>query len=269
MIRRSTLLRTVRTLSSVAAVAVWLFPLQAQDYNAAVLVQTGQVSVTDGGYQTPLSKGDAVKVQQIIVTGPDGYAQFQVSDGSTFEVFPNSRVVFREHLGNWKDLLNVWLGRVKVFIYHAPGVPNHNQVSSPTAVISVRGTVFDVEVQDDDGTTVVTVDEGLVSVRPLTHPGEPVDLRPGETITVFRNVPLAARQIDRNSVIRAAYKAARDAFYQILLGRQGGPGGAPTGSAGSGTQADKPKPGTTNGPGAPTTTPGAPSTPPPGPGGGG
>ena len=35
-------------------------------------------------------------------------------------------------------------------------------MTSPTAVISVRGTVFDVVVQDDDGTTFVTVDEGEV-----------------------------------------------------------------------------------------------------------
>src|SRR5438046_4906707 len=39
---------------------------------------------------------------QIIVTGAEGYAVFQVADGSTFEVFQNSRVVFRDNPGNWK-----------------------------------------------------------------------------------------------------------------------------------------------------------------------
>ena len=61
-----------------------------------------------------------------------------------------------------------------------------------------------------------------------------------------------------------ALRAARDAFYQILLGRQqqgGIAGTAPT----AGPSADKG--GTTKGPGAPTTTPGAPTSAPAGPGG--
>src|SRR5260370_11203365 len=165
-------------------------------------------------------KGGTVKQQQIIVTGPDGYAQFQISDSSTFEVFPNSRLVFRPTLGNWKDLLDVWLGRVKVFIYHAPGVPNHNQVSSPTAVISVRGTTFDVSVEDED-TTVVSVDEGLVTVRNhTTFQDKDFYLRQGESVRVIRNVSLIAGKIDKSGVYRLALKATRDAVYQILLGRQ-------------------------------------------------
>src|SRR5258708_24643419 len=87
MLQRFTLTRTVRALGSVTAAAVFLFPLQAQDPAATVIEQIGQVSVMDRGYQQPLFKGGTVKQQQIIVTGPDGYAQFQISDRSTFEVF--------------------------------------------------------------------------------------------------------------------------------------------------------------------------------------
>ena len=39
---------------------------------------------------------DQVKVQETIVTGKDGHALFQVTDGSTFEVFPNAKVIFRK-----------------------------------------------------------------------------------------------------------------------------------------------------------------------------
>jgi hypothetical protein len=258
MLQRLTLSRTVRTLLIAAAVGVSMAPLRAQDIKATVLTLTGRVSVmADAGglYEQPLFQGMAVKPQQLIVTGPDGYAQFQVSDGSTFEVFSNARVVFRPTLANWRDLLKVMLGRVKVYIQHGPGgKPNNNEVSSPTAVISVRGTIFDVEVEDSDGTTLVTVDEGLVSVRNTTVAGNSVDVNPGGYVEVFRNVPLAFVKPDKSNAAQMAIKAARDAAWQILRGRQvagvsGAPGTAP------GPQGD--------GKGKGTTVPG----PPPGPGG--
>jgi len=71
-----------------------------------------------------------------LFTGPDGHAIFEVSDGSTFEVFPNARVVFRKNTGSTKDLLDVLLGRVRVKIEHMLGIPNPNRVLTPTAVIS-------------------------------------------------------------------------------------------------------------------------------------
>lgn len=277
MFLRLTLSPTVRTLLIAAAVCVCLAPLRAQDTKATVLARVGQVSVmTDPrGYDVqPLSQGMAVKPQQLIVTGPDGYAQFQVSDGSTFEVFSNARVVFRPSLGNWKDLLNIVLGRVKVFIQHAPGKVNHNEVSSPTAVISVRGTVFDVVVEDDEGTTLVTVDEGLVDVQNRTAAGESRRLNPGDFVRVFRNQPLALAKPDKSNVIQAGLRLARDTIWQILRGQRagggaaGGPGTGPVGAQGDkgkpgATTGDTGKGGTTTGvPGAPPAPPGAPPPPP-------
>jgi len=257
MLRRFTLTRTLRTLLSAATLAVCLIPLQAQESTARVIEMTGRVSVLNGPYEQALNKNDVIRPLQMIVTGPDGFARFQVaSDGSTFEVFPNSRVVYRFTPGSWQQLLNVVLGRIKVFISHKPG-GNPNEVSSPTAVISVRGTVFDVEVKDDD-TTVVSVDEGLVAVRNLTAPGDWVNVHPGETITVIPNVPLVARKVDGSGFIQAAYRIARDAMYQIMLGRRNG-GGAIPGAGGGTAQGDRGKGGTTTTPGSPGGTPGSPT----------
>ncbi len=271
MYRRNKLTRMARALTIAASLAVSLVPLHAQSVNAVVLTQAGQVSVMKDprGLAEPLYVGDAVKPQWIVVTGPDSYAQFQVSDGSTFEVFSNTRMVFRPSLGNWQNLLDVWIGRVKVFIQHAPGVPNPNQVSSPTAVISVRGTVFDVVVEDDDGTTQVTVDEGVVGVRNLTAYGDGVTLTQGQVVRVYRNVPLAKAQLDKGNLIRIAFEKARQAA--ILLPRSPGGGGPVAGVPGTGgAQGDKGTKGggTTTGPGAPTSGPGAPSGGPGAPSGG-
>ena len=266
MRRRNTLSRNVHALLVAVALVVCLAPLEAQNYKATVIEQVGQVSVQAGGYLNALSKGVSISPQQLIVTGPDGYAKFQVSDGSTFEVFNNAQVVFRPTLGNWIDLLNIKIGRVKVCIQHEPGKPNHNEVSSPTAVISVRGTVFDVVVEDSDGTTFVTVDQGIVTVRNSTAPGNLVQLLQGDSIRVFKGQPLLGRQIDKGNAIRIAMKAVRDAVYQILIQRQGGGGPMPGGGSPGGTQGDKGKGGTTTAPGSAPPPPG--SAPPP-PGGGG
>ena len=138
----------VRPLLMAAALVVSLAPLQAQDTAAKALVINGDVSVMRDGNPWALFEGNTVRPKQMVKTGPDGYARFQVSDGSTFEVFPNSQVMFRDNPPTWKDLLDVVIGRVKVYIQHLPGIPNPNTVSSPTAVISVRGTVFVVNVED-------------------------------------------------------------------------------------------------------------------------
>lgn len=262
MNRRSHML-TTRTLSLAAALILTVSGALAQDSSARVIQQTGQVSISDGGYFKALSVGDTIKIRQLIVTGPDGYAKFEVnSDRSTFEVFGNSKVFFRDVPGAWDNLLNVVIGRIKVFIQHAPGIPNPNKVTSPTAVISVRGTIFDVVVEDLDGTTFVAVDDGVVDVRNTTAAGPAVTLRQHDSVRVYPGQPLVGRQVDRGELWRRIAYIARDGFWQVMTRRPGGNG--PIGPTG-GAQGDKGKDtGTTTGPGAPPAGPGAP---PAGPGG--
>jgi hypothetical protein len=261
MIRRLKHMRFRFALLLAASVVVSLASLHAQDENAAtVLVQLNRVSVLDsGGYLRPLSVGDRLRLHETVVTGPDSFARFQLSDGSTFDVYANSKVVFRETPGI-TDLLDLFLGRVKVFIEHSKG-PNPKDVKTPTAVISVRGTVFDVEVRDAEGTTFVSLDEGLIDVRNLTAPGPSVLLKPGDSILIEPYRPLIPQQINQNAVFRQVLRAAEQAMVQVLLGR-GGPGIGSTG--GIGAQGDKGKPGGTTG----TGTTNAP-TPPPAPSSGG
>jgi hypothetical protein len=236
------------------------FPGYAQETGAATITtMNGRVSVLRDNSPWALNVGDSIQPRQIIVTGEDGYALLQVSDGSTFEVFPNSRVVFRDNPGNWKDLLEVFLGRVKVQIHRIGGQPNYNKVRTPTAVISVRGTVFDVSVEDEDATTLVSVEEGQVAVQHSLLPrGDPKILNAGEWIRIYKNQPLIAQQIDRGGVIRGALRAAADAMYSIVYrpsagGRAPSPG--PTPSPGGGP-ADK-------GPKDPPPAPPPPPPPPP------
>ncbi len=195
---------------------------------------TGQVSVLKDMVPIGLSTGDLVQVQQMIVTGPDGHATFQVSDGSTFEVFPNSHLVFRKNAWNPKDMIDLLVGRIRVHIEHLLNVPNPNRVLTPTAVISVRGTTFEVTVDDNDETTTVEVDDGLVEVRHALLPSVTKTVGPGESIKVYRNEPLVARGFSRGTVAHYAVKMIQDAAN--LAAMRGGTRGI-LGTSGGGTSA--------------------------------
>src|SRR6185312_11332616 len=65
----------------------------ADEAAATAKTVAGRVSVLRNLQEWAIVQGDKVKVQETIVTGKDGHAVFEVSDGSTFEVFPNAKVV--------------------------------------------------------------------------------------------------------------------------------------------------------------------------------
>jgi hypothetical protein len=106
---------------------------------ARIVSLTGQASVMKDSAAWVLKIGDTVQVQQLFVTGSDGFAVLQVSDGSLFEVYPNSRITFRNKSGDWKDLVDLWLAPVKERIQRFGGKPNPDGGHPPAAVISVRG----------------------------------------------------------------------------------------------------------------------------------
>lgn len=216
-------------------------PPMSGDYAAKVVSLTGQVSILKDSQPWALNIGDKIQMQQVIVTGPDGHAVFQVSDGSTFEVFPDSNVVFRNNPPNWRDLLDILAGKIKVHIQRWGGQPNFNRIHTPTAVISVRGTTFDVAVSEDAGTTDVAVEEGIVDVRNVLHPDVTKTLSTGESIRVYRDEPLALSHIDKGELAQRLIRAMADVAYLIAAHESHGVGGiggigqpSPGGGTGSG-----------------------------------
>lgn len=237
---------------------------------AQLMAFNGQISVMRGNTLWALNQGDYVRPKEVIVTGADGSGLFKVADGSTFEVFPKSKVVFRDNGGDWRDLLNLWLGKVRVQIEHPGGVPNNNKVRTPTAVISVRGTVFDVEYDSDDDATLVIDEEGTVEVARSLRQDDKKILNPNESVRVYRNVSLARAIIDKGALWQRIAKAAMDALTQQAInnrtsGSSGSsvptPAGATPAQGTTVTSGDK---NTTTPPPAPTspTTPVAPPAPP-------
>jgi len=165
-------------------------------------------------------------------------------------------VVFRANRNSWIDLLEVLLGKVRVQIEHFGGMPNNNNVRTPTAVISVRGTIFIVEVEPQTDTTLVQDEEGVVVVRHILRPSE-TTLKPGEYVRVFRNEPIAKAMFDKGGALQRIARAAQDAFYQAAVNRGSGIPRVGTTTSAPGSPADKNSGGTSAPP------PPAPTAPPP------
>lgn len=223
-------------IAAAAGVCSAQIPFFSPTNSTAKVVQLqGQVSLLKDArdsYSWALNQGTIVQPLQLIITGSDGYAKLQVSDGSTFEVYPNSKVIFRNNPGNLKDLVDMVIGRIRVHIEKLGGQPNPNNVKTPSAVISVRGTVFDVVVTEDDATT-VAVTEGLVLVRHAVLPGSNEKyVGAGEVLVVHRNEPLAQKGgVNKGAIAARVFRSLQDAVVTILRNPSGGGGGTPTGGA--------------------------------------
>ena len=193
---------------------------------AQVVSTAGQVGTFRDGFPWALKVGDTVSPRQEVTSGPDGHAIFALPDGSTFELFANSRATFRASTGGVTDLLDLWIGRVKVHIQKLGGRPNPNRVTTPTAVISVRGTIFDVTVEEED-VTLVLVEEGQVAVQHALLPvGEPRLLNAGDYLRIYKNDPLVKNRFDKGDIGQRVFNALLDMFLYRPRGIQG-PAGSP------------------------------------------
>ncbi len=210
-------------LCAIFALAYGALAAQAQltADTAQVATLTGTVSVERAGELWTLTSGQTVQAGQAIVTGADGYAQLSLPDGSVLEVFPDSRLIFRANRVNWRDLLDIYLGKVRLQIQHLTSDAPPLRVTSPTAVISVRGTVFDVEV-DAAQETVVSVENGTVSVRHRLLPGNEVFVESGQTLRVAPTLPLtpvAKGLVGPLGTLGRVVRAVGDTWAQINTAR--------------------------------------------------
>ena len=221
--------------AAVILAAICLPAAKAQIHSEAATIATmsGRVSIERAGELWAITAGQAIESGQVIVTGRDGSAQLGLPDGSVIEVFPNSRIIYRANRFNVRDLLDVYLGKVRLHIQHLFPGDTPMRVTSPTAVISVRGTVFEVEVDAAQDTT-VSVDTGAVSVRHRLLPGGEVMVEAGQSLQVAAALPLTAAAKSAFPVrsIGRVVQAVADTLAQINAAR-GSSSGSSGGSASS------------------------------------
>jgi hypothetical protein len=131
-----------------------------------------------GASVSPPMRGQVLPEGTLLDTGDGRLMLVLRADESEILIQPHTRLVVREPAsGNW-NALEVLLGRVRAYIRKRTGGAPAFQMGTPSAVIAVRGTRFDVEV-NGRGVTEVDVFDGLVEVAAPTIVGSSVLVSPG------------------------------------------------------------------------------------------
>jgi hypothetical protein len=130
---------------------------------------------------------DRLSAGDTIITGKNGRLVLGLSDGSQAVIAPKTTVVIQDLSQSPRTLFEVIKGKARIQIEKLGGQPNPYRVNTPTAVIAVRGTIFDVLVENEQ--TDVFLHEGEVSVTNLRLPNQPILLSAGQTTRVMMQSP--------------------------------------------------------------------------------
>lgn len=188
-----------------------------QKFEARATAVTGKVTRTRDEQPWALSAGERVPIQQVITTGNDGYAHFEVAGGGSFDIFANSRVVFRQNAASAGDLLDVIEGRVRVHLKPQPGQAQQ-RIMTPSAWINASQEATVAIAIDEDAAMRVDVLEGEVSVRHTLLPrSDPTIVRAVDAILV-RSDQQISRRLDRGSLYRYTVKPLHDLWTAVTPG---------------------------------------------------
>src|SRR5437763_1161733 len=136
---------------------------------------------------TTVATAQTVQVGDEVRTGPGGQLILEVPDGSYMVVSENSKLTIEDFWsGNLRSIMNLMMGQARFYIKKLGGSPNPYSVRTPTALIAVRGTIFDVivdatqnsEVQCRDGQVKV---ENIAGSEVVLDPGFKTLVRRGES----------------------------------------------------------------------------------------
>lgn len=153
---------------------------------------SGRVAISGNARASSVARrGELLRPGDTIDTHGGGRVRLELSDGSVVIVQPETRLMLQDYRSttSLRQLLNIFVGRVRIKVNRFGSQPNPYRVNSPTASIAVRGTDFGVAV-GTDGETRITVNEGLVEVSSLSDPQRPVLVKSGQSVIVRYNEPI-------------------------------------------------------------------------------
>lgn len=202
-------------------------PELMQPNEAQITAASGKVSRVRDAQTWALSAGEKVPVRQIITTGEDGYARFVVAGGSSFEMFANSRVIFRKNTAAAGDLLDIVAGRVRVHLQPTAG-QIQQRVFTPVAIITGNHEPASMAIAiDEDDTVRIDVMEGEVRVQHSLLPrNDPTIVKAVDAILVRRNEQIS-RRVDRGSLYRYTVKSLHDIWSSVWPGHASSHDGEP------------------------------------------
>jgi len=153
-------------------------PATAMIAGATIAEWKGNIRLSLPG-QAPTNplRGEQLPPGAILDTG-SGRLLLRLSDGSEVLVRAHTRLQVQQPSLTDPSYFQLLLGRIRAVIYKRTGGAVPFELGTPSAVIAVRGTEFDVEVNPRNVTEVDVVD-GLVEVYGRNATGASVLLEPG------------------------------------------------------------------------------------------
>lgn len=154
-------------------------PSPASFAGAVISEWKGEVHVQlpGSGLSTP-KRGQVLTAGTMVETGNGRLMLVLRADETEILVQPHTRLILTEPTpGSWNSL-GILIGRIRAYIRKRTGGAPPFQMGTPSAVIAVRGTRFDVEV-NQRGVTEVDVFDGVVEVANPRIPGTSVLVAPG------------------------------------------------------------------------------------------
>jgi ferric-dicitrate binding protein FerR (iron transport regulator) len=195
-------------------------PAATRIYAAHATAVVGQVSLVTSKESWAITTGQRIPIQQVIATGSGAYAHFEISGGSSFDVFSDSRVVFRANAADPRDLLDVLGGRVRVHL-EAGMSQMRQRVFCPTAIVTAEEPSTIAVAVDEDDTARIDVTEGEVRVQHALLPNDgPTLVRAIDAILVRPDQPIS-RRLDRGGIYRFTVKSLHTVFTAITFGHAG------------------------------------------------
>jgi hypothetical protein len=186
-----------KTIFSFLSVFLGLFAsVNAQSQNLAsarILSSSGPVEIQRRSQgEASLSKityrvNDELLAGDVIKTYVGGRLVLGLVDGSQAIIGEKTVVEIVDLSKTPRTIFNVLRGKTRIKIEKVGGRPNPYRVNTPTTVIAVRGTLFDVLVTDKE--TQVFVHEGEVAVSNFAKPEILVVLSPGQKTRVQQTQP--------------------------------------------------------------------------------
>lgn len=236
--------------------------------SAKVVASEGSVEIRREGtgklqvQKVAFKVADELLAGDTIITGKDGRLVLGLSDGSQAVIAPKTTVIIKDLSQSPRTLFQMIKGKTRVHIEKLGGQPNPYRVNTPTAVIAVRGTIFDILADEDD--TEVFLHEGQVEVFNQRLLNQPLLLNAGQMTRVgLQRMPSAPAtfKVGRNDklfqMIRSNNATGNTRIAERGNTGRGNPGGAAgnpgVGGPGSGgSEGNRPQAGRS---GAPTPNP--------------
>lgn len=181
--------------TSAAITVIFLLALAAGQVPQAEPLAVGAASVAEwkGDVVLHSSAGAIIEAKRGLVLKPEsiidiakGSILLDLQDGSQVLVKPKSRVVLKSPTSDNGYFLELLLGKVVATVRKRFSNTPSFRMGTPTAVITVRGTRFEVDVTKEKR-TYVEVYEGVVEVMGFRPGSRPILLQPGFSTRVASN----------------------------------------------------------------------------------